>query len=288
MKFAIIGNSFQAEKLIYTEKLLKILSSKGATIIIYRDFYNSIKHSIGINIEPDSLFNNEDFTADMVISIGGDGTFLYAARLVGDKNIPIIGLNTGRLGFLADISPDEIDQTINEIMNNEYDIESRSLLQLCCNNSNIKHRFALNDIAILKRDDASMITIQTKINDSYLATYQSDGLIVATPTGSTAYSLSSGGPIIEPNSESFVITPIAPHSLNVRPFVIKDNNSVNLKIESRNHSYLVSIDGHSYTCNEETELTIRKAPYTIRLVKRKNLHFYDTLRNKLMWGVDKR
>ena len=288
MKFAIIGNSFQAEKLIYTEKLLQILSSKGATIIIYRDFYNSIKHSIGINIEPNALFSNEDFTADMVISIGGDGTFLYAARLVADKNIPIIGLNTGRLGFLADISPDEIELTINEIMDNEYEIETRSLLQLCCNNSNIKHRFALNDIAILKRDDASMITIQTKINDSYLATYQSDGLIVATPTGSTAYSLSAGGPIIEPNSESFVITPIAPHSLNVRPFVIKDNNSVNLKIESRNHSYLVSIDGHSYTCNEETELTIRKAPYTIRLVKRKNLHFYDTLRNKLMWGIDKR
>ena len=288
MKFAIIGNSYQAEKTIYTEKLLNVLSSKGATISMCSDFYDSIKPSVRDNIKLHSLFKNGDFTADMVISIGGDGTFLNAARQVGNKEIPIIGLNTGRLGFLADISPNEIEQTINEIFNNEYSIESRSVLELCCDDNSIENPFALNEISILKRDDGSMITIETEIDNSYLATYQSDGLIVATPTGSTAYSLSVGGPIIEPNTKTFIITPIAPHSLNVRPFVIRDNISVKLKVESRNHSYLVSIDGRSYTCNEKTELVIRKAAHKIKVVKRKNHHFYDTLRKKLMWGADRR
>lgn len=288
MEFAIIGNNYQIEKAIHTKRLLELLYAKGATVKMCRNFYEFIKPSLGRMIKTPLLFEDTDFSADMVISIGGDGTFLKAARKVGAKGIPIIGINTGRLGFLADISPNDIEETINEILQGKYSIEERSVLKLDCKLPCIKTPYALNEIAILKRDDASMITIHTHVEDSYLATYQSDGLIVATPSGSTAYSLSVGGPIIEPNSKTLIITPIAPHSLNVRPFVIRDNITVKLKVESRNHNFLISIDGKSYKCNEETELYISKANYGVKVVKRKNHLFYDTLREKLMWGADKR
>ncbi|EGJ70372.1 inorganic polyphosphate/ATP-NAD kinase [Bacteroides coprosuis DSM 18011] len=288
MEFAIIGNNYQVEKAIHTKNLLHILFSKGATVKMCRSFYEFIKPSLGEMNKAPILFEDNNFSADMVISIGGDGTFLKAARKVGNKEIPIIGINTGRLGFLADVSPENMEQTIEEILQGKYEIEKRCVLQLGCNHPKIKSPFALNEIAILKRDDASMITIHTHIDNSYLATYQSDGLIIATPTGSTAYSLSVGGPIVEPNSKTLVINPVAPHSLNVRPFIIRDNITVHLKIESRNHNFLVSIDGRSYTCNDDTELCISKADYSVQVVKRQNHHFYDTLRDKLMWGADKR
>ena len=288
MEFAIIGNNYQFKKAFHTKRLLNKLYKKKVTVKMCRSFYQFIKPSLGIMEQEPILFDNDNFTADMVISIGGDGTFLKAARKVGSKGIPIIGINTGRLGFLADIHPDDIEQTIDDILNGNYDIEERSVLQLNCNHPAIDHPFALNEISILKRDDASMITIHTHIDNSYLATYQSDGLIIATPTGSTAYSLSVGGPIIEPNTKTLIITPIAPHSLNVRPFVIRDNIKVNLKIESRSHNYLISLDGRSFKCTEKTELCITRANYAIKVVKRRHQHFYDTLRKKLMWGADNR
>ena len=288
MEFAIIGNNYQAEKAVHTKRLLQFLSEKGATVKINRSFYNFILPYIGkFNFSP-ILFDDQDFTADMVVSMGGDGTFLKAARLVGNKNIPIIGINTGRLGFLADVSYNDIESTFADILAGNYTLEKRSLLKLHGNIPNIEYPYALNEIAILKRDHASMITIHTHIDHSYLATYQSDGLIVATPTGSTAYSLSVGGPIIEPTSKTLVINPIAPHSLNVRPFIIPDAITIHLKIESRSHNFLISVDGRSYKCNEETEVCISKAEHSTIVVKRQNHHFYDTLREKLMWGADKR
>ena len=225
----------------------------------------------------------------MVLSMGGDGTFLKAASYVGKKNIPILGINTGRLGFLADISPEEMEETFEDIYRGNYKVEDRSVLQVFSESQFLKgYPCGLNEIAILKRDSSSMITIHTSINGAYLTTYQADGLVIATPTGSTAYSLSIGGPIIVPHSKTIAITPVAPHSLNVRPIVVNDDCEITLDVESRSHNFLVAIDGRSETCREGTRLTIRKADYHIKIVKRPNHVFFHTLRNKMMWGADGR
>lgn len=289
MKFAIFGNIYQAKKSAYADTLFRVLKKHHAEISICSDFYKFLINDLNMGIEADSLFCDGNFSADMVISIGGDGTFLKAASRVGDKNIPIIGINVGRLGFLADISPAEIEDTFEEIFNSKYNIEERSVLQLTCKEGrNEECTYALNEIAILKRDSSSMISISTTINDHLLTTYQADGLIISTPTGSTAYSLSVGGPIVVPQSKTISITPVAPHSLNIRPLVICDDWEIGLRVESRSHNFLVSTDGRSQSYKETTELTIKKAPYSIKVVKRCAHSFFDTIRTKLMWGADTR
>lgn len=289
MKFAIFGNVYQAKKSSSAEDLFRLLKQHNAEICICREFYYFLTDVLHIDIPDAELFDGSDFTADMVISMGGDGTFLKAASRVGHKNIPILGINTGRLGFLADISPEEMEETFNEIHENRYKVEERSVLQLKCDNEKLQRDpYALNEIAVLKRDSSSMISIHTAINGAPLTTYQADGLVIATPTGSTAYSLSVGGPIIVPHSKTIAITPVAPHSLNVRPIVIRDDWEITLHVESRNHNFLVAIDGRSEPCQENTELTICRADYTIKVVKRFNHIFFDTLRNKMMWGADVR
>lgn len=235
------------------------------------------------------VFEGSDFTADFVISMGGDGTLLRAAGVVGSKNIPIIGINMGRLGFLADIVPAETESALDSLYRGDYTIENHSVICVeadgkplpgVCN--------ALNDIAVLKRDNASMISIRTSINGEYLVTYQADGLIVSTPTGSTAYSLSNGGPIIVPQTGILCLTPVAAHSLNIRPMVIPDDSEITLTVESRNHNFLIAVDGQSSKCNENTVLTIRKASYNIKIVKRSSQKYFSTLRQKMMWGADTR
>ncbi|MDM8336538.1 NAD kinase [Mediterranea massiliensis] len=289
MKFAIFGNVYQAKKSSSAEDLFRLLKQHDAEICICREFYYFLTDVLHIDIPDAELFDGSNFTADMVISMGGDGTFLKAASRVGRKNIPILGINTGRLGFLADISPEEMEETFNEIHENRYKVEERSVLQLKCDNEKLQRDpYALNEIAVLKRDSSSMISIHTAINGAPLTTYQADGLVIATPTGSTAYSLSVGGPIIVPHSKTIAITPVAPHSLNVRPIVIRDDWEITLNVESRNHNFLVAIDGRSEPCQENTELTICRADYTIKVVKRFNHIFFDTLRNKMMWGADVR
>lgn len=289
MKFAIFGNVYQAKKSSSAEDLFRLLKQHDAEICICREFYYFLTDILHIDIPDAELFDGSNFTADMVISMGGDGTFLKAASRVGRKNIPILGINTGRLGFLADISPEEMEETFNEIHENRYKVEERSVLQLKCDNEKLQRDpYALNEIAVLKRDSSSMISIHTAINGAPLTTYQADGLVIATPTGSTAYSLSVGGPIIVPHSKTIAITPVAPHSLNVRPIVIRDDWEITLNVESRNHNFLVAIDGRSEPCQENTELTICRADYTIKVVKRFNHIFFDTLRNKMMWGADVR
>ncbi|WP_321333541.1 NAD kinase [uncultured Bacteroides sp.] len=289
MKFAIFGNTYQAKKSSHAETLFRILEKRDAELSVCREFYDFLVSDLKLDIKNVRLFDENDFEADMVISIGGDGTFLKAASRVGKKNIPILGINTGRLGFLADISPEEMEVTFDEIYNNKYKVEERSVLQFNCGNKKMETSpFALNEIAILKRDSSSMISIHTTINGAYLATYQADGLVIATPTGSTAYSLSVGGPIIVPNSNTIAITPVAPHSLNVRPIVIPDDWEITLDIESRSHSFLVAIDGGNESFNENDRITIRRADYTIKVVKRFNNVFFNTLRSKMMWGIDSR
>ena len=256
MKFAIFGNTHQAQKSKHAERLFHLLQAKGAQLCVGRDFHSFLTHDLHHRLPEVELIDGADFSADMVICLGGDGTFLSAAGRVGPRGIPILGINTGRLGFLADISPDEMEETIDEIYNNHYRVEERSVLRLTCDDPRFSPDAALNDIAILKRDSSSMITIHTAINGDYLPTYQADGLIVATPTGSTAYSLSVGGPIIVPQSHAMVLTPVAPHSLNMRPLVICDDWTVSIDVESRSHNFLVSVDGRSRSCSQTTRLHI--------------------------------
>lgn len=289
MKFALFGNTFQAKKSVHIERLLTILQKHQAEVFICQDFYDFLTKEQHMNIHVAGTFNDNDFNADMVLSIGGDGTFLKAASRVGNRNIPILGINTGRLGFLADVSPEDMEDTFDDIYNHNYKIEDRSVLQVSCDGQELKgYPYGLNEIAILKRDSSSMIAIHASINGAPLTTYQADGLVIATPTGSTAYSLSIGGPIIVPHSNTIAITPVAPHSLNVRPIVINDDWEITLDVESRSHNFLIAIDGRSETCSEGTRLFIRKAPYQIKVVKRPNHIFFHTLRDKMMWGADGR
>jgi len=287
MKVAIFGNKYQSDKHTYAKKLIKLLQKEKVKVTICSNFYHSL-YNVPTH-SPNSLEilkENEPVSADIAISMGGDGTFLRTANRIGDNNIPILGINTGRLGFLADISPEEIEVAVDELLNQHYTIEERTVLKLSV--AEKKELFALNEVAILKRDTSSMISIETTINNTFLTTYQADGLIIATPTGSTAYSLSVGGPIIAPNSNTVVITPVAPHSLNIRPVVVCDHTKIELKVSSRSHNFLISVDGKSYTCKEGTVLNIQKAGYTVKVIKRHNHQFFSTLRSKLMWGADKR
>ncbi|WP_321479137.1 NAD kinase [uncultured Bacteroides sp.] len=289
MKFAIFGNTYQAKKSSYAANLFRILEKYNSEICVCREFYEFLKSDLQIDIKGATLFDDDIFFADMAISIGGDGTFLKTANRVGKKDIPILGINTGRLGFLADISPQDMEKTFEEIHYNNFKIEERTILHLSSNNKQMTiSPYALNEIAILKRDSSSMISIHTSINGAYLATYQADGLVISTPTGSTAYSLSVGGPIIVPNSNTIAITPVAPHSLNVRPIVIPDDWEITLDVESRSHNFLVAIDGGNESFNENDQISIRRADYTIKVVKRHNQAFFDTLRSKMMWGIDSR
>ena len=289
MRFALFGNTYQAKKSLHAELLFRLLKQHKAELCICREFYDFLTQDVRLSLPRLELFDDDRFQADMVISLGGDGTFLKAASRVGGKGIPILGINTGRLGFLADISPEEMEETFNELYDHRYRIEERSVLQLTCDHPRLmREPYALNEIAVLKRDSSSMITIRASVGGMPLATYQADGLIVATPTGSTAYSLSVGGPIIAPDSKTIALTPVAPHSLNIRPIVICDDREITLDVESRSHNFLVAIDGRSESCRETTRLTIAKAAHTIKVVKRVNHRFFDTLRNKMMWGADVR
>lgn len=289
MKFALFGNTFQAKKSAHAEHLIHLLQQHGDKIYIAEDFHRFLTCDVGMEIVPDGLIGDDGFTADMALSIGGDGTFLKTAAHVGHRGIPILGINTGRLGFLADVSPEEIDKAFEEIFARQFRVEERSTLHIVTEDWQLEnYPFALNEIAVLKQDTSSMISIRTSVAGNYLTTYQADGLVIATPTGSTAYSLSVGGPIMVPRAGTIAITPVAPHSLNVRPIVVRDDWEVTLEVESRSHNFLISIDGRSETCPENTKLVIRRAPFNTRVVKRNNHHLFDTLREKMMWGVDNR
>ena len=267
--FAIYGNAYKRQAILpFIERAVAYLESHHATPLV----------------EPENIEG-----VDYVISMGGDGTFLEAANKVGDREIPILGVNMGRLGFLADVLPSEIETTLDHVLRGDHIIEDHTVIKLETNGETVEcNPFALNDIAVLKRDSASMISIRAYVNGDFLVNYQADGLIIATPTGSTAYSLSNGGPIIVPQSGSLCITPVAPHSLNIRPIVINDTSVIELEVCSRSHNFLVAVDGRSMKLAEETRLTIRKAPYTIKLIKLKSQRYFSTLHEKLMWGADTR
>lgn len=289
LRFALFGNIYQAKKSASVQKLLCLLAEKQAELLIDEAFFHYLTQELRLKLSPTELITDDAFDADIAISMGGDGTFLEAARRVGAKGIPILGVNMGRLGFLADISPDEMENMLDRIYNGEFCTEPRSVIGVECQGAALDgYPFALNEVAVLKRDNSSMISIRVEVGCEYLTTYQADGLIINTPTGSTGYALSVGGPIIVPQSGTFGLTPVAPHSLNIRPITLCDDVEIRLSVESRSHNFLIAIDGRSESCPDGCRLVLKKAPYSINVLKRPHHSFFKTLRQKLMWGTDPR
>ena len=289
-RFAIFGNVYQRKKSQAIFKLIAILQRYDAEIYVDRPFYEFITEGQHMDIKVDGIFEGDDFDVDYAISMGGDGTLLKTAARVHSKDTPIIGVNIGRLGFLADVVPSEIETAISDIYAGNYRVDEHSVIKIETSGEEKLESgpFALNDIAILKRDNASMISIRASINGEYVTTYQADGLIVTTPTGSTAYNLSNGGPIIAPGTGTLCLTAVAPHSLNIRPIVVPDSSVISLKVESRSHSVLVAVDGKSTSLHDGTEVRISKAKHTVRIIRFSDRKYYSTLREKMMWGLDQR
>lgn len=298
MKIVLFGNLYNDKPEEYENQFYAIcqkIRSHGIDIYLSAFFFNTLSVALKDKIEAFThLFDSSIPAVDMAFSIGGDGTFLRTAAETAYRKIPILGINTGRLGFLADIKFEDLDETLDEIFNHNYRIELRMLLKTTAITSSAEEgalsndfaNYSLNEVAILKQDTSSMLTIHAYIDDEYLTSYQADGLVIATPTGSTAYSLSIGGPIMVPTAPNIILTAIAPHSLNSRPLVVDSNSKISLKVESRSSNYLVSLDGESQTLDANTMLEICKADYAQPVVKRCGHTFFETLRNKLMWGAD--
>ncbi|PKA83293.1 NAD+ kinase [Ulvibacter sp. MAR_2010_11] len=293
MKIGIYGQFYHENSETYIQLILDALQHRDVEIVIEENFLDIINlhQDITKNFSGVKTFSELDDSYNLFFSIGGDGTILKSVTFVRDLGIPIVGINTGRLGFLATIQKEEITKSLTQILNGEYILSERSVLTIETqpHNSGIEPlNFALNEVAVNRKNTTSMIKVETFVNDKYLTSYWSDGLIVATPTGSTGYSLSCGGPVIDPNTNSIVITPIAPHNLNARPLIVPDSSTISLKVSGREKSYLVSLDSRIATLENETVIIIKKAPFTINLVQLNDDSFIKTLRKKLLWGEDKR
>ncbi len=291
MNIALFGKNDTDASVPHIQELADALNHLGWNILFYEPFYASLKGRIRFTAEP-QLFSNADGIAnraDFLFSIGGDGTILDAVRLAGDSGIPITGINLGRLGFLSSIQKEQIIPALEAIRDGRYQIENRTLLRLD-EPANLfgGNNHALNDLTVSKPHVMSMLTIKTWIDDEFLNAYWADGLIIATPTGSTAYSLSCTGPIITPGSENFLITPIASHNLTVRPIIIRDDCVIRVRVEGKTPDFLVSLDSRTEKVDHAIELVIRKASYKIRLLRLNDKDFFRTIREKLNWGLDNR
>ena len=292
MKIAVYGPEFNERSHSAIAALFAYLGSKSAEVFVDAHFFNSILEHSSINIEAYALeiFTTLDGSFDLMISVGGDGTILRAITHVKDLDIPIVGINTGRLGFLATIKRDDIIGALDQIFEGKYRISKRSLLRVTTNQkeSNFELDFALNEVTVSRKNTTSMISIETWLDDEYLNSYWADGLIISTPTGSTGYSMSCGGPVIMPESDSLVITPIAPHNLNARPLVISAKHKIRLNVSGREHEYLVSLDSRINSLDNSIGITIKKAAFDIRMIELEAGTFIQTLRKKLLWGADPR
>lgn len=286
---AIFGNTYQPKKCEAVQKLFDALAESGIVPLVDRPFFEYLREEMHVSISEHQLITDDAFKADFAVSMGGDGTFLTTAMRVGKKEIPILGINTGRLGFLADFSLDDIAQTLKNYHAGTLRTELCNVLQVECSEGQMQgYPYALNEVAVLKRDNSSMISIRVDLGGEYLTTYQADGLVINTPTGSTAYALSVGGPVMLPGSQNIGLVPVAPHGLTVRPLTLPDNLDITLTVESRSHNFLVAIDGRSESCQDTVRLTIRKASYQVCVLKRPETTFLHTLRSKLLWGSDAR
>lgn len=292
MKVAIFGQAFYPDSAKYLNQIIKVFEDRKIDYVFEKQYLDLIiKNHNFSNPNIYKTFENLDGSYDLFFSLGGDGTILSSVKYVKNVNIPIVGINTGRLGFLATIHKDEVSSNINDILNRDYTISERSLLEVKStdqdfNNQRFNH--ALNEVTISRKDTTSMISIDTWIDDEHIGAYWSDGLIVSTPTGSTGYSLSCGGPIITPQTKSIVLSPIAPHNLNARPLVVPDQTKIKLKVFGREDNFLISTDSRIHTLSQEHEIYIKKADFKIKLALHKDNSFLKTLRKKLLWGEDQR
>ncbi|UWX55564.1 NAD kinase [Maribacter litopenaei] len=293
MKVAVYGQTYQDNAVEYLEELLDELALDGSSEVFVEDeFYQLYKSKMGTgSFSTFTSIQGLDSSFDMFVSFGGDGTILRATTFVKNLGIPIVGVNTGRLGFLSTFKKEDVRKVVQEFLKGDYTIVERSLVQIHADALDVEFgelNFALNEITVSRKDTTSMITVETYLNNEYLTSYWADGLIISTPTGSTGYSLSCGGPVIVPTAKSLVLTPIAPHNLNARPLVISDDTEIRLRVSGREENHLVSLDSRIASLENGHEITITKAPFTIKMIEYTSESFLKTLRNKLLWGEDRR
>lgn len=289
MRIAVFGNTYQERYIGGIENLFKILSQRNAWIEMEASFYHYLSQTLPEPPCVNEIIKNHDFDAALALSIGGDGTFLHTAKWIGDKEIPILGVNTGHLGYLADATIEELDSRLDDLFQGHYRIESRTMIEVSSDASMLSRPcYALNEVAIMKNDTSSMVDMEALIDNVKVANYRADGLIISTPTGSTGYNLSVGGPIVAPLAPVWIISPIAAHSLTMRPLVVSDNSIVAITTRSRSESYRISLDGRSFSMEEGTTVVMRRAPFVTKVVQRQEHQFIETLRSKLLWGLDKR
>ena len=283
MVIAIFGNAMKDNTLIEVSHILEFMAAHGVQVLLSQELRQELQ------LRESPAFSEEaqegDEPVDFAMSVGGDGPFLTTAAAVGSRNIPIVGVNCGHLGFLADVQTKDVDIIMRQLIEGQYTIEQRSLLRVCCGRQDlIMSPYALNEVALMKQGMSSMISVEVSANGEFLHTYHADGLVLSTPTGSTAYNLSIGGPLLVPQTKGIILAPIATHSLTVRPLVVPDDWKFDLKVNSRYQSYMLSIDGRSQILNTDVSLHIEKAPYTIKVVQVGENSFLKSLRDKLNWG----
>ncbi len=292
MKVAVFGTSVSNEFVPVLQEFFQFLKTNNVEVQLFKPFYIHVLEELKTKPYYTSFFHSyTDFDQDnsFIFSVGGDGTFLHSVMSIRNYDIPVVGVNSGRLGFLADISADQINDALTNIFNHKYSVIERSMLQVdFVGRKNLEFNYALNEMTVLKTDSSSMINISAYIGKELLNNYWADGLIIATPTGSTAYSLSIGGPILTPDSENFVITPLAPHNLTIRPIVVPDNYEITLKVDGRGTQFLTSLDFRSESVEFSTIIKVKKANFKLKTLQLPDQAFFNTLRNKLMWGVDRR
>lgn len=291
MTIAVYARSTKDNLPQYIEKLHQLLQKENVKLIIFKEYYTFLKRTYNFSLDLPTFANSDELiaSADYLISLGGDGTILETKSLVRKSGIPVLGVNTGRLGFLANVNKDDLEKAVSQLLKEKFTLDKRELIELKgCESCFGDVNYALNEFTIHKQEGGAMINIDTYVDDVFLNSYFADGLIISTPTGSTAYSLSCGGPIMMPDSDNFIITPIAPHNLNVRPIVIPNKREISFKVSGRNDSFYVSLDSVTASFNPQSEIKIRLADFKFNMINMEGKHFFDTLRNKLLWGIDKR
>lgn len=283
MTIAVFGNTLRQETIREVKHIVEFLQLRGVNVVLSQE----LRHGAFNREFPsvDDFASQSDERIDFALSVGGDGTFLTTASLVGHLDIPILGINCGHLGYLAEVQTKNIDLVLDQLINNGYTIEQRRVLEVSCQQEGkIASPYALNEVAILKSGLSSMITVDVTLNGEFLHNYKADGLLVATPTGSTAYNLSVGGPLLDPHVNAIILTPVATHSLNIRPLVVLDDSKIDVKISSRNGNYMLSVDGRSQVLNQDIQLHIERSARTIKIVRVEGLSFMQSLKEKLYWG----
>jgi NAD+ kinase len=291
MRVAVYGQKVAKHNVLVFKRFFEKMDNFGWKVVLEKNLFEQLTEKGGFDLKYEQFSTFEDFKSgiDFAFSIGGDGTFLKTVSFIRDSQVPILGINTGRLGFLANVSEEHFDEAMDKVRNKRYEYQLRSLLRVETERDIFgDYNIAMNEVTVLKKDTSSMITVHAFLEDNYLNSYWADGLIISTPTGSTAYSLSCGGPIVTPGCQIHILTPIAPHNLNVRPMVVPDKFPIKLSVEGRERNYLISLDGQSFNLKQKEEVTIRKAEYMINVIKLEDTNFLDTIRNKMLWGKDER